>query len=125
MKNPFYFFVETVKQPTWVAVWVFFLLAINLASAVFWAEPLGKLIFITFIASAVLMLSLYSRFGYAKILGLGHILWVPLLVYILTQMSAASGGFKSYLITLSVSIAISLAFDVVDVWQYFSGGKSA
>lgn len=125
MRNPFNFFAETLKQPAWVALWVFFLIIVNLASAAFWQEPLGKLIFITFLASAVLMMGLYSRFGYTKILGLGHILWVPLLIYLVTQMATVSGTFKTYLVTLSLSISVSLAFDVVDVWKYFSGNKGS
>jgi hypothetical protein len=74
--------------------------------------------------SAMLMMGLYSRFGFEKILGLGHIVWVPLLVYVLLQLPAVEAFFKSYLVVLSVSIAISLAFDITDVWKYFRNRKS-
>ena len=124
MRNPFRLFVELMEQPVWVSVWAYFLIIINVASLGFWEEPLAKLIFITLMVSAMLMMGLYSRFGFEKILGLAHILWVPLLVYILTQLSAAAGTFKTYLVALSVSIAISLAFDFVDVWKYYLGEKS-
>jgi len=83
MRNPFRFFVELMQQPVWIPIWLFFLMIINLVSLGFWHEPLAKLIFITFMISAMLMMGLYSRFGFEKILGLGHILWVPLLVYVL------------------------------------------
>ena len=97
-------------------------MVINMASVSFWNEPLAKLIFFTFMISAMLMMGLYSRFGFEKILGLGHILWVPLLAYILMQLPNIEASFNIYLIVLSVSIAISLAFDIVDVWKFFKKG---
>ena len=123
MRNPFRFFVELLQQPVWVPIWVFFLMVINVASLGFWHEPLARLIFITFMISAMLMMGLYSRFGFEKILGLGHILWIPLLVYVLMQISAAEALFRNYLLALSVSISISLVFDIIDVWQYFANRK--
>jgi len=120
MRNPFGFFVELTQQPLWVPVWVFYLMVINLASLGFWDEPFAKVIFGTFMVSAMLMMALYSRFGFEKLLGLGHILWVPLLIYILVLIPAVQGGFQSYLVILAISIAVSLAFDIVDVWKYFT-----
>lgn len=125
MRNPFRFFVELIHQPAWVTAWVFYLMFINAASIGFWHEPLAKLIFIIFMVSAALMLSLYSRFGYEKILGLGHILWIPLLIYLIVQIPIFEGGFRLYLVVLAVSIAISLAFDIVDVWKYFTRQRRA
>ncbi|MDH3900416.1 MAG: hypothetical protein OEU51_05145, partial [Gammaproteobacteria bacterium] len=96
----------------------------NVASVGFWDEPLAKLIFIAFMISAMLIMGLYSRFGFEKILGLGHILWIPLLALIVMQIPSVEASFKNYLLVLSVSIAISLVFDVVDVWKYFTSRKS-
>ncbi len=124
MRNPLRFFVELMQQPIWIPIWLFFLMIINVASLGFWHEPLAKIIFITFMTSAMLMMGLYSRFGFEKILGLGHILWVPLLVYVLTQLPIVEAFFKSYLVVLSISLAISLAFDITDVWKYFTNRKS-
>ena len=120
MKNPFRFLAELMQQPAWIPIWLLFLMFVNVASVKFWSEPLAKLIFVTFMISAMLMMALYARFGFKKILGLGHILWIPLLVYVLIQLPDAEGFFKTYLILLSISIAISLAFDIVDVWKYFT-----
>ncbi len=124
MRNPFRFFIELMQQPIWIPVWVFFLMIVNVASVGFWNEPLAKVIFVTFMLSVVLMMGLYSRFGFEKILGMGHILWIPLLIYMLMEIPTARDTFKSYLIILSISIAISLVFDIVDVWKHFTSRKS-
>ena len=120
MRNPFNFFIELIQQPPWILIWVFYLMVINMASLAFWHEPLAKLIIVTFIISAILMMGLYSRFGFEKILGLGHILWVLLLIYILMKLQAPESLFDIYLIILSVSITISLAFDITDAWRYIT-----
>ncbi len=124
MRNPFRFPVELMQQPTWIIVWVFYLMVINLTSVWYWHELLAKVVFITFMSSAMLMMALYSRFGFEKILGLGHIFWIPLLLYIVIGIPAAEDGFQIYLVILTVSIVISLVFDVVDVWKYFTQRNS-
>jgi ABC-type branched-subunit amino acid transport system permease subunit len=119
MRNPLRFFVELMQQPIWISLWVFFLMIVNMASLAFWHEPIAQLILTTFLISAMLMMGLYSRFGFAKILGLGHVPWIPLLAFVVIQIPSAEVSFKRYLMILSASIAISLAFDVVDVWKHF------
>lgn len=125
MRNPFGFFSELLQQPLWVSAWVFLLMLVNVASVWFWSEALAKVVFVTFMLSAMLMMGLYSKFGFEKILGLGHILWIPLLVYVLMSLPAASDDFNSYLIILSLSMTVSLMFDSIDVWKYFSERKSS
>ena len=118
MRNPFKFFVELMQQPVWIPVWVFYLVLINMVSVIYWPEPLAKLIFITFMISAMLMMGLFSRVGFEKVLGLGHIFWVPLLAYVLIVLPTVESSFKRYLVVFSISVAISLVFDFVDVWKY-------
>ena len=125
MRNPFRFFSELFQQPLWVTVWVFWLMLVNVASLLYWSEPLAKIIFVTFMLSAMLMMGLYSKFGFEKILGLGHVLWIPLLAYLLIEFPTVSNDIINYLIVLSLSITVSLAFDIVDVWSYFSNSNTA
>jgi hypothetical protein len=124
MRNPFRFFVELMQRPVWIPIWVLFQMIVNIASVGFWSEPLAKVIFLTFMVSAMLMMGLYSQFGFEKILGMGHVLWIPLLAYVLMEIPSARDTFKSYLIILSVTIGISLVFDIVDVSRYFTSRKS-
>ena len=119
MRNPLRFFVELFKQPLWIPLWVLFLVLVNVASVGFWESPVAKVILITFFLNSILMMGLYSRFGFEKILGLGHVFWIPLVVYLLVQIPDVEGGFQVYLMVLLVSIAISLVFDIVDVRRYF------
>ena len=119
MRNPLRFFVELIQQPLWVSLWVLFLMLVNMASLAFWQEAIAQLILMNFLASAMLMMGLYARFGFTKILGLGHVPWIPLLAYVVTQIPAAEASFKHYLMVLSASMVISLLLDTIDVWTYF------
>ena len=123
-RNPFRFFIELRHQQLWIFCWVYYLIILNCASVLFWNKPLAKVIFFTFIISAFSIMGLFSRFGYAKIMGLGHIFWVPLVFFLFQQINYSSGKYRSYLIVLTLSIIISLIFDTVDVWKYFTRKKS-
>lgn len=124
MRNPFKFFTELLHQQFWIVLWAYYLIILNLSSAVFWNEPFAKLTFLTFIISYSSIIWLYAHFGFEKIIGLGHIFWFPLLYYLLPQIAESSGSYQIYLVVLSVSLIVSLAFDTVDVWNYFTREKS-
>jgi hypothetical protein len=119
MHNPFLFFSDLVKQPLWVPVWVAILALANITSLFFWSEPVAKVIFITFLVSAVTLMAMYSYFGFEKILGIGHVFWIFLLPYILLYLVRIDGRFFLYLLTLSIFLTISLVFDAIDVWKFF------
>ena len=124
LRTPMGFFRDLLNQPTWVAVWVFALMVVNLASVAFWSEPLAKAIVVVFMLSAMLMMGLYAQFGFERILGLGHVFWIPLLGYLLVQLRQAEGLFAGYLTVLSLAIGISLLFDIRDVWIYLSSKRA-
>jgi len=119
MRNPFLFFRDLVKQPARVSVWVGVLILANMASILFWAAPLAKIIFLTFIISAACMMALYSIFGFEKILGAAHVFWLYLVPFILLQLEYAGGVFFWYLVVLSLLLTISLVLDAIDLWKYF------
>ena len=120
---PLLFAGDLLKQPIWIPVWVAALMVVNMASLAFWSEPLAKVIFVTFLLSAMLMMALYAKFGFERILGLGHVFWIPLLAYLLVHLRQAEGEFQTYLIVLSLCIGASLLFDVVDVWKFLSSKR--
>jgi hypothetical protein len=124
LRNPLCFFIELLDQPAWVAGWVFVLMVINMAGLAFWSEPLAKLILVVFMLSAMLMMGLYTVFGFERILGLGHVFWIPLLGYLIVQLQQIEGLFAGYLVVLSLAIGISLLFDIRDVWSYLSSKRA-
>jgi hypothetical protein len=120
MRNPLHFFVELRRQPAWVGAWVLALMLVNLTSIGFWEEPLARLIFWIFLISAMLMMGIYAWFGFEKILGLAHVLWIPLLIHALARLPETAGAVRTYLLAWSAMTAVSLVLDGFDVWTYFT-----
>jgi len=123
--NPFHFFKDLMKRPVYEVIWVFYMMVINLYAIRFWDEPLAKTIVIVFMISSVLMMGLYAKFGFTKILGMGHILWIPLAIYIAFSIDGAGGTYSVYLIVLLITISISLVIDIYDVWSYYKEKQKA
>ena len=125
MHNPISFVTDLARQPLGVTLWLAVLALANIASLLFWPEHLAKVIFITFIVSGATMMALYSYYGFEKILGVGHVLWVLLLPYIFLQLPHISGSFFAYLVMLSILLSISLVLDATDVWKYFDDKRAS
>lgn len=119
MRNPFRFFRDLFNQPFRVTAWVVTLALANLASIVFWASPLAKVIFLTFVMSATAKLVLYSCFGFERILAIAHVFWIYLIPFIVLQLAYTGGVFFLYLVVLTLLLTIALVVDVVDIWKYF------
>ena len=119
IRNPLLFFVDLARQPLGVSIWVALLALANIACLLFWPALVAKVILIMFLLSALMMMALYSYYGFEKILGLGHVFWVFLLSYIILQLPHADGGLLWYLVALSILLTISLVLDTIDVWKYF------
>lgn len=123
MKNPLMFIVEIFKQPLWVIAWIHILVVANLGAFAFWGEPLAQWIIGIFLVQVMLMMGIYSFFGYEKIMGLAHAFWFPLVAYILLNLADYSGAFFNYLIGLLVINTISLVFDIIDVIAFFKSRR--
>jgi hypothetical protein len=119
-------------QPQWVQIWL------NILFAGAFVLPLGLLIWrqsrvagvITLVSSALAGFAtfwLYDQFGYVRLLGLGHIVvWTPLLIWLLARTGAGDFPVLPLWITRMVIsiIAISLAFDYVDLLRYIGGNRA-
>ena len=119
MNNPLHFFVDLFHAPAWVSIWVGWLMVINLAGILFWHQREARVVLFTFLASAMMMMGLYTVFGFERILGLGHVLWIPLLVYLLVRVGGLpESRLRAWVWTVVISNFISLVLDARDVWLY-------
>ncbi len=124
MPHPLHLVTDLLRQPRPVQAWVIFMMLVNCASVLFWSEPLARVILAVFLVSAMLLMLLHARFGYSGLLGLAHVLWIPLLPVLLWRLPSAAGAFQGYLVLLSVVILVSLLLDVRDVWRHVRSGQA-
>jgi hypothetical protein len=73
-----------------------------------------------------LMSALTGRFGFSRIVGVGHVAWLPLLAFLVGSVSEvpATTGFGLWLRTVIVVDAISLVFDAFDAVRYLRGDRA-
>ncbi len=107
-------------------VWMLLLISVNLVLPLFF---LGKLeatvVLVGVIASMFIMMTLFARFGFVRLLGLGHIPWLFTVPWLWLQLgqTVESGPFYYWLLSVVVLDSISLVIDTVDVARYWMGER--
>lgn len=117
---------DLMKMQWYWLIWLALLGAINIMGAmVFIKSREGQFTMLAMISNMVLMMALHSQFGMVRLLGLGHIFWVPLLIYLGTTLSKQTDSLKRRWMVLLICInSASLVIDVIDVIRYLSGDTS-
>jgi len=112
-------------QPLWLQIWLLILVGINFAAILFVLKDWRpRIIILAFILVALIMGSMFERFGYTRILGLVHVIvWTPLLAYLWkTRKKYPEHIWTNRYIYLFVAIVgMSLVVDYIDVIRYLLG----
>ena len=113
--------------PLWLA-WMLALVSANLFAPLFFIGRVeARVVVAALVVSMVVMTILTGRFGFSRILGLGHIIaWVPLLAFLWSRLPDApsSDAFGLWLRVVIALDAASLAIDAVDVVRFFAGDRA-
>ncbi|WP_147104069.1 hypothetical protein [Tateyamaria sp. syn59] len=119
-------------QPAWIGIWLnvlFFGAFILPISLLIWkATRLAAVITVVgSFASAFLTNLMYEQLGYVKLLGLPHMLfWFPIAFYLLRVRSRDTTPIwpRRIILVIVGVMAVSLAFDTVDVMRYVLGERT-
>ncbi len=116
-----------MKMPMLVRLWLMLLVALNLVVPVFSLDRLeARVVVVTFVASVMLMTVLTASLGFNRLLGLGHIFWIPLMYFLWLRLDQipVDEPFGLWIRALMVANAISLVIDTIDVTRYISGERN-
>ena len=112
--------------PAWRA-WLLLLVSANLVAPLFFLGHVeARVAIAALLVSMALMTGLTARWGFSRILGLGHIVaWVPLLVFLTARLSEipAVDAFGFWIRSVIALNAASLAIDIVDVVRFVAGDR--
>ncbi len=127
MKTMINFFKAMFRMPKpWVA-WVMLLMTVNMVVPIFFIETLeAQVVLATMMASAALMMFLFAQKGFVRLLGLGHVLWIPLVFWLSARVdfASASTGLEQWLLAVIVLNGLSLLIDAADVIRYAKGERT-
>ncbi len=116
-----------LAMPIHLQAWVLLLISANIVAPFFFLEHVeGQAVLAAGALGMVLMTALTARFGFSRIIGVGHVAWVPLLGFLWSQLSEipATDAFGIWLRAVIVFDATSLVFDAVDAVRFALGDRA-
>ena len=114
----------TLPKP-WVG-WVMLLMTVNMIIPLFYFGTLeGKVVLRAAVFGAFLQTGIFSVKGFVRLLGIGHIAWVPMVAWLWTRLDVApaSSLFRYWLLATIVLVILSLLVDATDVIRYLRGER--
>jgi len=116
-----------LRMPMHLQLWVVALVGANIAAPLFFVQHLeAQLTLAAGLLGLASMSVLTGRFGFSRIVGLGHIAWLPLIVFLISGVgdTTASSPFGLWIRSVIVLDSISLAFDFVDAARFYRGDRA-
>ena len=116
-----------MKMPIHWRLWLALLVIVNFVIPLFFLNRLeAQVVAGTLIASVILMTGLTALSGFTRLLGLGHILWIPLLYFLWMRLeqNPVDDLFGLWLRVVMILNAASLIIDAIDVGRYIAGDRS-
>ena len=116
-----------MKMPIHWQLWLVLLVTSNGVIPLFFLNRLeAQIVVLTLVASMILMTGLTALSGFSRLLGLGHVLWIPLIYFLWLRLEQlpADDFFGIWIRILMILNATSLVIDSVDVIRYIAGERS-
>lgn len=106
-------------------LWVALLATANLASVLFLPRIEAVIVLAAMMLGGMIQAAIFSRMGFVRLLGIGHVLWIPMLTWLWSGRSPMDAGsaFGTWILILSTLNALSLVIDATDVLRYAAGDR--
>lgn len=106
-------------------LWCVWLVGVNLGCLYFITNIEGLVVFLTTGVAIIIQTLIYQRIGFVRLLGVAHLLWLPMFAWILSRwdLIAAEPQLQNWLIILAITNAISFIIDSVDVFRFWRGER--
>ena len=115
-----------MQLPVHWQLWMMLLVSVNLLIPLFSLKRTeARYTLLAMVLSMVLFSLLTAQFGFTRILGVGHLPWVPLLIYLWKRLKQVPAGnfYGVWMRSLMGLNLISLVIDSVDVTRYLLGKR--
>ncbi|KKM25830.1 hypothetical protein LCGC14_1591000 [marine sediment metagenome] len=116
-----------MRMPIPWRLWLMLLVAVNLVLPLLLIGHIeAQLVVAVFFVSMALMVALTMAAGFTRLMGLGHIIWIGLLGFLVLRLGQipADDLFGVWIRVLIALNAISLVIDAIDVVRYIGGDRA-
>lgn len=107
-------------------IWAVLVILINAASFLFLGTIEGKVILIAWLLAGTTMTLIYQAKGFVRLLGLGHIYWIPEVIWLgyrMTKATPQSFWFRIWIVSVLIINSLSLIIDAIDIVRYARGER--
>lgn len=114
-----------MRFPPTLRIWAGLLVLVNLASLFFLNTLHGQLALAAALAGVVVIVAIYLRFGFVRLMGAAHVFWIPMLIWFAANIPdpVADPWLYRWVWSLLVMNTISLVVDALDVLRYLRGER--
>ncbi len=127
MKVMIDFFRTLLRMPKhWVA-WVGLLMIANLVAPLFFIETLEAQVALgAMMGGAAIQMVIFKMKGFVRLLGIGHILWIPMVIWLAIGFDPGhiASPFGLWVAAVMILNSVSLLIDGVDVIRYIKGERT-
>ena len=127
LKNVLLLFGVCFLRFRWLPrLWVTWLVAVNVGCLAFILQPEGQVVLGVTGVAVVIQALMLGRIGFTRILGITHLLWLPMFAWMATRADhyADQPQLRIWLTVLLATNAISLAVDVTDSVRFLRGERA-
>ena len=126
MKSMINFIKTMLIMPIQWQIWLGVLVTANIVVPMFFIHTLeAQVVMATAIVGLVIMSVIFSMQGFVRLMGIGHIGWLPLVLWLATKWEhvPVDSLFGYWLMAVIVLDCLSLFIDSVDVFRYVKGER--
>ena len=127
MKSMMNFMKTMMIMPIHWQVWLGVLVTVNIVVPFFFIHTLeAQVVSATAIVGLVIMSVIFSQKGFVRLMGIGHIGWLPLVFWLGTKLEHApvDSAFGYWLMAVIVLDSLSVFIDTIDVHRYVKGERT-
>jgi len=120
------FFKTMLLMPKPWQSWLGLLLVVNMVIPILFINTLEAQVVLTaMIAGALTQATIFRAKGFVRLLGIGHIFWIPMIVWLWFRLDqiASNGPFGYWVLAVIILNGLSLLIDTVDVTRYIRGER--
>ena len=106
-------------------LWAALLIMVNGSSVLFLHTFYGQAALAAMCAAIVTMAVIYARLGFVRLLGIGHVFWIPMLIWFAWHPpdKMQQPLLYSWVLSLMICNTLSLLIDAIDVVRFIAGER--
>ncbi len=108
-------------------LWLGTLIALNMLMPILFIQTReAQVVLFSMMVGMTIMTVIFKAKGFVRLLGLGHLPWIPMIPWLWTRLDLTSidGLFEYWLIAVITLNSITVIIDAVDVWRYVKGERT-